>query len=55
MRYYIDCEFDGHNGPLLSMAIVCDEFVNMHITVINKATIPNQTHGSIPLSSPFVM
>ena len=21
-RYYIDCEFDGHNGPLLSMAIV---------------------------------
>lgn len=22
MRYYIDCEFDGHNGPLLSFAIV---------------------------------
>lgn len=21
-RYYIDCEFDGHNGPLLSMAVV---------------------------------
>jgi hypothetical protein len=21
-RYYIDCEFDGHNGPLISMAIV---------------------------------
>ena len=40
MRYYIDCEFDGHNGPLLSMAIVCDEFVNIHITVINKATDP---------------
>lgn len=22
MRYYIDCEFDGHNGALLSMAVV---------------------------------
>jgi hypothetical protein len=21
-RYYIDCEFDGHGGPLLSMALV---------------------------------
>lgn len=24
MKYYIDCEFDGHNGPLLSMAIITD-------------------------------
>lgn len=23
-RFYIDCEFDGHNGPLLSMAIVAE-------------------------------
>ena len=22
MKYYIDCEFDGHNGALISMAIV---------------------------------
>jgi hypothetical protein len=22
MRYYLDCEFDSHNGPLLSMALV---------------------------------
>lgn len=22
MRYFIDCEFDGHGGPLLSMALV---------------------------------
>jgi hypothetical protein len=22
MRYFIDCEFDGHGGPLLSMAVV---------------------------------
>ncbi len=24
-RYYIDCEFDGYRGPLLSMALVRDD------------------------------
>ncbi len=24
MNYYIDCEFDGHDGPLLSLAMVRD-------------------------------
>lgn len=24
MRYYLDCEFDGHDGPLLSLALVTD-------------------------------
>jgi len=38
MRYYIDCEFDGHNGPLLSMAIVRNELNNIHIRVLNDAT-----------------
>jgi len=23
--YYIDCEFDGHNGPLISMALIGEE------------------------------
>jgi hypothetical protein len=49
MRYYIDCEFDGHNGPLLSMAIVCDEFVNIHINVINRATDPWVMANVIPV------
>ena len=40
MRYYIDCEFDGHNGPLLSMAIVRNELNNIHIRVLNDATDP---------------
>lgn len=25
MRYYLDCEFDGHNGPLLSLALVSED------------------------------
>lgn len=24
-RFYIDCEFDGHNGPLLSMAVIRED------------------------------
>lgn len=31
MRYYIDCEFDGHNGPLLSMAIVREDGESLHV------------------------
>ncbi len=31
MRYYIDCEFDGHNGPLLSMALVREDGYGIHI------------------------
>ncbi|CAB5223146.1 hypothetical protein UFOVP368_67 [uncultured Caudovirales phage] len=31
MRYYIDCEFDGHNGELLSLALVTDGEDSIHI------------------------
>lgn len=31
MRYFVDCEFDGHNGPLLSMALVCQDGRSIHI------------------------
>ena len=31
MRYFIDCEFDGHNGPLLSIAIVPEDGGSLHI------------------------
>jgi hypothetical protein len=33
MKYYIDCEFDGHNGPLLSMALVAENGDNIHIQI----------------------
>lgn len=37
-RYYIDCEFDGHNGPLISMAIVRTALDSIVINV----------HGVVP-------
>jgi len=42
-RYYIDCEFDGHNGPLISMGIVR--------TALDSITII--VHGVVP-SDPWV-
>jgi hypothetical protein len=31
MKYYIDCEFDGHGGPLLSIALVEETGRSVHI------------------------
>lgn len=31
VRFYIDCEFDGHNGPLLSIAIIPETGSGVHI------------------------
>lgn len=42
-RYYIDCEFDGHNGPLISMGIVRTALDSIAINV----------HGVVP-SDPWV-
>lgn len=39
MRYFIDCEFDGHNGPLLSISMIC-EYKSMHIVTTNEAHDP---------------
>ena len=39
-RFYIDCEFDGHGGPLISFAIVPERGSGLHITVID-APPPN--------------
>lgn len=30
-RFYIDCEFDGHSGPLLSLALVREDGHSIHI------------------------
>lgn len=38
-RYYLDCEFDGHNGPLLSLALTT-ESGGIHIRTTERATDP---------------
>lgn len=36
-KFYIDCEFDGHNGLLLSMAIIREDGHSIHIKTHNTA------------------
>lgn len=38
--FYIDCEFDGHNGGLLSFAIVRDDGDSLHIRTDHRASDP---------------
>lgn len=40
MRYYIDCEFDGHSGPLLSIAMVTADGLGLHVRTTARATDP---------------
>ena len=48
-RYYIDCEFDGHNGPLLSMAIVKNRGENLLIVTDYIATDPWVHENVLPV------
>lgn len=48
-RFYIDCEFDGHNGPLLSIAIVGEDGRNIHIEADVKASDPWVVANVVPL------
>lgn len=38
MRHYVDFEFDGHGGPILSLGIVSDHKDGMHVTTHAKAS-----------------
>ena len=40
MRYFIDTEFDGHNGPLLSLAIVREDGISLHVRTTERASDP---------------
>lgn len=48
-RYFIDCEFDGHNGPLLSIALVRDDGKSWHIETNAKAQDPWVIANVVPL------
>ena len=48
MRYFLDCEFDGHNGPLLSMALVCDDGTSIHIETTAIASDPWVVENVVP-------
>lgn len=40
MKYYIDCEFDGHGGPLLSIAMVTEDGASIYIKTLEAARDP---------------
>ena len=40
MRYYLDCEFDGHAGELLSIALVDERGFSLHVRTTARATDP---------------
>ena len=48
-RFYIDCEFDGHNGPLLSLAIVRDDDYSIHMRIAQEAKDPWVRKNVMPL------
>lgn len=50
-RYFIDCEFDGHNGPLLSIAAVREDGHSIHIETTAIATDPWVVANVVPLMS----
>jgi hypothetical protein len=39
-RFYIDCEFDGHGGPLLSIAIVTEDGLGAHFRTTEAPSDP---------------
>lgn len=36
MRYYIDCEFDGHGGEMLSMALVREDGLGLYLCIADE-------------------
>lgn len=38
MKYYLDCEFDGHNGPLLSVALIRDDGNSLYVRTTARAS-----------------
>lgn len=48
MKYYIDCEFDGHNGPLLSIAMINTYGLSCHFSTTEEAINPWVLEHVIP-------
>jgi len=48
-RFYIDCEFDGHDGPLLSIAMVKDDGTGIYVNTTSVAKDPWIVANVVPL------
>jgi len=48
MRYTVDCEFDGHGGPIISVAVVPEEGQAFYGTTYHKPLDPWVAENVIP-------
>jgi hypothetical protein len=48
-RFYIDCEFDGHSGSLLSVGLVREDGRSIHIATTAQATDEWVAQNVVPL------
>jgi hypothetical protein len=48
-KFYIDCEFDGHDGPLLSIAMVKDDGTGIYVNTTSVAKDPWVVANVVPL------
>ena len=49
MKYYIDCEFDGHKGPLLSIAMVRQDGESIYVRTTLPAFDPWVLNNVVPV------
>jgi len=47
-RFYIDCEFDGHGGPLLSIAVIHEDGASMYLRTDAVALDPWVIENVVP-------
>ena len=47
--FYIDCEFDGHNGDLLSVSMVRDDGYSLHVQVNIECQNPWVIENVLPI------
>jgi hypothetical protein len=48
-RFYIDCEFDGHGGPLLSIALVHEGGCSIHVQTDEAPRDPWVAENVMPI------
>lgn len=53
MKYFLDTEFDGFGGPLISLALVREDGAYFYCVVRNEASDPWVRENVLPILEPF--
>lgn len=49
MRYYLDCEFDGFHGPLMSLALARQDGASIYLVTDHEAQEPWVRENVVPI------